>query len=73
MANKKSEIKAFSCLNCGSLNRQYIGDGFDEFYEWNCGEKNCKKIACVDTFDPVPTLPLWCPRLKATLKIVKEN
>lgn len=68
----KPFTKAFTCMNCESLNRKYIGDGFDEFFELYCGEMNGKKIGCVDTFDPAPTLPLWCPRLKATLKIAKE-
>ena len=67
--NKK--VEGFSCQNCQYLKREYIGDGFDEFYDWKCGAEGNKAITCVDTFDPIPPLPTWCPMLKTTLEAIK--
>lgn len=66
-------IRPFTCADCTELNRKYIGDGFDEFYEWTCGATENKTIACVDTFDPMPKIPTWCPRIKATADDIWER
>jgi hypothetical protein len=67
-----NKVKGFSCASCVHLRRNYIGDGFDEFYEWLCGAMDNKEISCVDTFDPTPPLPELCPVMKQTLLDIKK-
>ena len=64
-------MAAFSCSKCDSLIRSYVGDGFDEFYEWKCGATKKKKLIGHEehTF---PKLPVWCPearKLMARMKV----
>ena len=70
---REKDTKGFCCSDCSNLVREYIGDGFDEFYDWKCGAKDNKPITCMDTFDPDPVIPEWCPKLAATLKEQKEK
>jgi hypothetical protein len=62
-----NKVVPFSCYACAFLNKSYVGDGFDEFWEWRCTAKNNKLVGHDEPFSSC-NLPKWCPRLKLTLK-----
>jgi hypothetical protein len=58
--------KEFSCDGCDSLQTKYVGDGFDQFYEWRCRSKKLRLIGHDEPFHACK-VPLWCPKI-ANLK-----
>ena len=63
----------FTCTECHRSTKAYIGDGFDEFWEYRCQENKGTVIGFQDTFDPPLVPPSWCPRIAATLKLMKSK
>lgn len=56
---KKIRVK-FTCGTCEHLQANYVGDGFDEFYEWKCRAAKLRLIGHDEPFDHCK-MPAWCP------------
>lgn len=51
------------CESCIELHSNYVGDGFDSFYEWKCKLSKLKLIGYDEPFHHCKT-PKWCPKNK---------
>lgn len=60
----------FNCKGCRELSKSYVGDGFDEFWEWRCKAEKNRLIGYDETFSRCE-LPSWCPKLKNVMKRMK--
>jgi hypothetical protein len=59
---KKTRVK-FTCGTCEHLLSKYVGDGFDEFYEWKCRAAELRLIGHDEPFARCER-PAWCPKIK---------
>ena len=59
-------IKINNCDECQDCDiiRHYTPDSFEYVMKWLCKKDNNKLIGYVETFDPKPVVPEWCPRNK---------
>jgi hypothetical protein len=58
-----SGLRDTLCGTCEHLNSRYVGDGFDEFYEWKCRAAKSRLIGHDEPFNHCET-PSWCPKMK---------
>jgi len=58
------KIEIEDCAECPAQlsKRMYTPDAFEMVFDWLCKDAKNRKIGQVETFDPHPPIPDWCPR-----------